>query len=451
MTAMSIDEQLTTELPWLRRLARELATEDADDLVHETWLLARRDRPEPRGRGGLRSWLAQAMRHRWFSIRRADISRSQREQRALAAPAEPEPEQWAIEADVARILDEALATLAAEDRALLRDRFFDGRTAAEIARGLGVPSATVRSRIHRSLGRLRRVLDERHGSDRSAWAPAFAVVPLRDTTTLKTGLTMATAIKGVLVVGALAGVAMLSWSLADRGESDASRAAVPAASPDASAPSLNALAPAETATPSTMASDLQVARERWTERRGAIEEAQRERLRAGDEPDVPRSDLPPPADLVPQLAQLGCVDRLPDHPKGRLRVRLHYIGEPDVGTVVESVEIVEDTLNAPEFTECWSNSIYMLDLDAPDAPVAGAYVLGYEAGDGKHIEQALGRLKAFVRENPHYAEEHEELGRLLELPDDTPANQWMPVFVEVVGRDPELDAALDALGKEAPP
>jgi hypothetical protein len=80
--------------------------------------------------------------------------------------------------------------------------------------------------------------------------------------------------------------------------------------------------------------------------------------------------------------------------------------------------------------------------------VRGAHDLAYNAGDGERVDKALAQIKAFVHEHPQYATEHEELAHLLELPDDAPVNRWMPAYAEVLGRDPELDAALDALGRD---
>jgi RNA polymerase sigma factor (sigma-70 family) len=455
MLATDIDERLTAELPWLRHLARKLAGEDADDLVQETWLLARRDAPEPDGRRGLRGWLAQVMWHRWISIRRADFARSRREQLAPGVPVEPVLEQRAIEADVVRILHEMLVTLADDDRALLRSRFFDERTAVEIARDLGVEPGTVRSRIHRTLARLRRAIDERYGSDRSAWAPALVALPVPKTTAVKAGSTVATATKGLFLAGASTVVASLGWMLVGGSVSGDEVVAVAEARADHAATALDAPVAPKVAAPRIATESPQPDRDRWTERVGAIQTARRKRLGAdgsdGEKQGIQPSELPPPSDLVPQLAQLGCVDLLPDHPTGRFKIRMHYVGEPDVGTAIESVEILEDTLHASEFSECWSNSVYMLELGAPEVPVRGAYELAYNAGDGRKVDQALGQIKAFVREHPQYAEEHAELARLLELSDDTPVNQWMPEYVEVLGRDPELDAALDALDKPSSP
>ncbi len=55
---------------------------------------------------------------------------------------------------------EALDHVPARDRELLEQRYILGLTSREIADGLGVPSATVRSRLHVAIKRLRARRDE---------------------------------------------------------------------------------------------------------------------------------------------------------------------------------------------------------------------------------------------------------------------------------------------------
>jgi Sigma-70, region 4 len=55
-------------------------------------------------------------------------------------------------------------------RTTLLLRFFEGRTSAEIAAGLGVPAGTVRWRLNEGLRRLRARLDEAHDGNRATWA-----------------------------------------------------------------------------------------------------------------------------------------------------------------------------------------------------------------------------------------------------------------------------------------
>lgn len=197
------EDPVVAELPWLRRLARRLAADDAEDLVQDTWLLARRYQPVARGGRGLRSWLAQTMRNRQRSHVRAAVARTRREQQAPPSEDSPSAERSVIEADVIRVLEEALSTLNDEQRYLLRERFFSERSAADLAEELDVPSATVRTQIRRSLIKLRDELDARHGRDRARWASAVVAMPGIRTAT--GGVTMASA-KGIVGAAAAAGL-----------------------------------------------------------------------------------------------------------------------------------------------------------------------------------------------------------------------------------------------------
>ena len=59
------------------------------------------------------------------------------------------------------LLTDALRALSSEHRAVLFDSYYRGRTAAQIAAARGLPSGTVRSRIHYALRALRLALQER--------------------------------------------------------------------------------------------------------------------------------------------------------------------------------------------------------------------------------------------------------------------------------------------------
>src|SRR6478672_4355814 len=72
-------EALLAEAAWLKRLALSLAgdSDDADDLVQESWIDAWRRNPD--STRSLRPWLGKVLRHRSRMRRRADARRIQRE------------------------------------------------------------------------------------------------------------------------------------------------------------------------------------------------------------------------------------------------------------------------------------------------------------------------------------------------------------------------------------
>lgn len=165
-------EDLLREGAWVRALARRLVVDDAaaDDVVQDTWVAAMRSAPAEREQ--LRPWLARVVRNFAASARRSDAHRAARE----ADVARHEPEGSASDSlerlEAQRVLVEALAELAEPYRTTLMRRYFDGWTAADIARDDGIPAATVRWRIARGLADLRARLERRYG-DRSAFVVAF--------------------------------------------------------------------------------------------------------------------------------------------------------------------------------------------------------------------------------------------------------------------------------------
>jgi len=63
-----------------------------------------------------------------------------------------------------RMIDCVLERLPAEDRLMLRMRFWEGMSVAEIARGLGLPQKPLYRRMDRALAHLRSYLEESVGS-----------------------------------------------------------------------------------------------------------------------------------------------------------------------------------------------------------------------------------------------------------------------------------------------
>lgn len=156
-------ERSFDERAYLRRLAASLIGEsDADDLVQDALVAAA---VQPGEGKPARAWLRRVLRNRAVSLRRSRSSRHLREQ-TVASFRVPgaSPEQRVLEH---RLVTE-LEAMPAEDRELLRARFWDGCTPLECARRLGRPASTVRTQLSRALARLRRRLDSDFGG-RAAW------------------------------------------------------------------------------------------------------------------------------------------------------------------------------------------------------------------------------------------------------------------------------------------
>src|SRR5690606_4370555 len=131
---------------WLTRLARALVGDAAaGDVVQDTYEVALA-RP-PKHDGPIRPWLGGVARNIARMATRSRVRREQREQ-AIAVHGEvPSPEELVARVEMQHKVGRIVLELHEPLRSTLLLRFFEGMTAAEIARAQGVPAATVRSRI----------------------------------------------------------------------------------------------------------------------------------------------------------------------------------------------------------------------------------------------------------------------------------------------------------------
>ncbi len=170
-------DELLEHRSWATRLARSLLRDPsaADDVVQQTWIAALR-RPPKRGRP-VRGWLAGVIRNEARQHHRGEGRRKQRETRVAASKGHlPPAHEIAAKVEMQRLLAQAVLELDEPYATAVMLRYFEGLSAAEIARKRGVPAATVRSWLQRGLDKLRVALDRRHGGDRRSWQ--LALVPL---------------------------------------------------------------------------------------------------------------------------------------------------------------------------------------------------------------------------------------------------------------------------------
>jgi RNA polymerase sigma factor (sigma-70 family) len=168
MSAAEHPDQLESELPRLRRLARRLAPPgvDPEDLVQDVVERAWRSRESFRGEAGLSTWLHRILVNRVVDLGRRTAARPP----SVAIEDRQDPPDWALE-----LGDPELIAQRAEDSALLRlalshlepsDRtalvLFDAEemTAAQIAEIVGSSAAAVHKRVQRARWRLARELAE---------------------------------------------------------------------------------------------------------------------------------------------------------------------------------------------------------------------------------------------------------------------------------------------------
>jgi RNA polymerase sigma-70 factor, ECF subfamily len=139
-----------------------LATEDVDDAVQEAMVRAWRQRDACRAEDRL-PWMRQIARNE--SLRLIDRRRRRGEREMLDdetilgalvdLDAEDERDEMLLRLAVGKVLDH----LSIEDRRLVALRYEEDLSQPDVARALGIPEGTVKVRLHRIRGRLRKALD----------------------------------------------------------------------------------------------------------------------------------------------------------------------------------------------------------------------------------------------------------------------------------------------------
>lgn len=147
------------------RLVRDDAT--AEDVVQETWLAAL-DQPTGQVRDWT-AWLGGVLRR--VALGRHRKTRLRREAESRAAQADLFTEEGVRERiDTYRWLERTVGELPDPYREVLRLRFFEELSHAEIAGRLQRPLETVHSQVKRGLARMRTRMDQEHDGERRAWA-----------------------------------------------------------------------------------------------------------------------------------------------------------------------------------------------------------------------------------------------------------------------------------------
>ncbi|MBL9086982.1 MAG: sigma-70 family RNA polymerase sigma factor, partial [Planctomycetia bacterium] len=169
-------ETLLAHEGFVRGLARQLVTGDADvdDVVQQTFVAAL-EHP-PRSEGGLRGWLATVVRNVVRQGYRAKGRRARRERVAARPEGVPSTADLLAREVARRTVVEAVVALDEPYRAAIVLRYLEGLPPRDVAARLGVPVETARTRVKRGLVLLRARLDERHRGDRRAWMAV--VLPL---------------------------------------------------------------------------------------------------------------------------------------------------------------------------------------------------------------------------------------------------------------------------------
>jgi RNA polymerase sigma-70 factor (ECF subfamily) len=399
-------EQLLQDIAWLRSLAARLANDrdDADDLVQEAWIAAWRRQPD--ATRPMRAWLTKVVRDLAGMKRRSDRRRAARHALTADAHVPAAPDELLAQIRLHKRLVELVIELDEPYRSTIIGRFVEGRTSASIAQSLGIPAGTVRKRLHEALSRLRAGLDADAG-ERKPWAPAVLAFA-------KGGLLVAKPTKLVLVVLAtllLASVATLLIVFPMRGggagttastsspETTASRGAAPAG-PSVTAAATDARTPrwpvsehraAERASMLAAIASARASRDHRTAaptRTPATPGAPTKTSsdspattlditdRTGDTSDWSKRALGTLNRLLGQCYDLGRAEDA--NLEGTITLRFTLVGEPDVGGLLERVEIVdaETTITQQTIRDCLTQQLYALELDPPPDGVRVVRQLG---------------------------------------------------------------------------
>ena len=393
MAEVSSAEQLLQDIAWLKSLATMLANDrdDADDLVQEAWIAAWRRQPD--ATRPMRAWLTKVVRDLAGMKHRSDRRRVARH--ALTDAQVPAaPDELLAQIRLHRLLAELVIELDEPYRSTIIGRFVEGRTSASIAQSLGIPASTVRKRLHEALSRLRAGLDANAG-DRKRWAPAVLAFA-------NGGIQVAKPTKLVLVVLALLLATAATWMivLPMRGGGGGTTASARSPEPTASSGAAPA-GPSGTAAATDARTPLRPVSEHRAAERAAMlaaiaraREARDHRTAAptrapanhgaptttgsdstatmlditdntGDTSDWQNRARGTLNRLLGQCYDLGRAEDA--NLAGTVTVRFTLVGEPNVGGLLERVEIIDanTTITQQTIRDCFTQQLYALELDPP--------------------------------------------------------------------------------------
>ncbi len=167
-------ERLLEHQAFLRRLARSLVADPhrAEDLAQEVSVIALEN--PPRVPGPMRAWLARVLRNLVSNTAKSEGRRSDRERESSPQVPARTPAELEEHFQLQRRVMDAVERLEEPYRRVILMRYYEDLGPSAIAAQLGVPVATVKTRLARGLARLRSDLDENHRGDRSAWVLLLA-------------------------------------------------------------------------------------------------------------------------------------------------------------------------------------------------------------------------------------------------------------------------------------
>jgi RNA polymerase sigma-70 factor (ECF subfamily) len=226
---------------FVRMLAKSLLGDEhaAQDVAQDT-LLTLITHP-PRSFESVRGWLAQVTRNRARNATRESERRTLREA-AVARPEAHESESSAqARLAVQHRVVEAVLALREPYQSVIVLAYYEGSSAADIARRRNIPAGTVRAQLSRALDLLRAKLDAETDGGRQAWSAVLAGLVTRSKpAAIGTSVSTSTKVLAacVLVAGGVAVPVVWWWSskLSVSSNVDADLASMAATPPEHVAP-----------------------------------------------------------------------------------------------------------------------------------------------------------------------------------------------------------------------
>jgi RNA polymerase sigma-70 factor, ECF subfamily len=135
----------------------------AQDVVQDVFVgLWRQPQRYDEALGSLRTYLTMTARHRAQDVLRSELRRLGRESkhhRLLPAQHQSTPGDAVVDAQSASVVRAAVGELPPDQREVIEMAYFRGLSYREVARAVGIPEGTAKSRVRLALARLESILD----------------------------------------------------------------------------------------------------------------------------------------------------------------------------------------------------------------------------------------------------------------------------------------------------